>query len=689
MSCCCRSALFRPLKWLVPGHRLVFSRFAPSLGGLQCMSLEHDNDLSSTRQEPLHDDGGLKLAPEKSKPLETQNYLPFRRTYRRSRATNSSFITRLGTFLVALAAAFLVFLVKRYELDEVLVRVLGAEDHLQVYRTGAPSRTGHLSRDYAICTRTKGGIYTLEERGNDPEWAERTQCLVVDKHGTIAATGSIDEIKTTHPQLRPRFLPSGSTVVPGLVDSHVHLMEYGWSRSLNLEGTKSVDEVVQRVRDYILARPLVHDEEWIEGVGWDQNLWENWPGGFPTHDILDADPVLRGKPIILFRIDLHAMWINGRALELCGKLPDKAEGGEIIRNGATGKPTGVFLDNAQLLVPRPQWSQAQMREFVQKGFKDVLKYGVTAVHDAMTRDIAVKFYRMLADQGELPIRMHLMGYMDVGYWNGTERFDHYGPHQRLHLRSIKMVADGAIGSWGAAMYEPYTDNPSTSGFFVVSEQDLKDFIPRYLEEGWQVNVHCIGDRANGEVLDIMESALRGHNAHKVRLRIEHAQILRPNDILRMAKLGIIASVQPKQATSDMVYADARLGERVKSAYAYQTLLKTGARIALGSDMPVESPNPLVTFHAAIARVNATGGSPHGPDGWYPDEKLTRMQALRGMTTDAAYASFSENEVGELVPGKKADFVVLDRDIMTVDAQDILQTNVLATVVDGAVQYGAL
>ncbi|KAG8802221.1 hypothetical protein FRC17_006463 [Serendipita sp. 399] len=251
-----------------------------------------------------------------------------------------------------------------------------------------------------------------------------------------------------------------------------------------------------------------------------------------------------------------------------------------------------------------------------------------------------------------------------------------------------MVADGAIGSWGAAMYEPYSDNPSTSGFFVVSEQDLKDYIPRYLNDGWQVNVHCIGDRANGEVLDIFEASLKARDVRALRPRIEHAQILRPQDIGRMARLGLIASVQPKQATSDMVYADARLGERVKSSYAYQSLLRAGGRITLGSDMPVESGNPLVTFHAAVTRVDAKGDSPQGPGGWYPEEKLTRMQTLRGLTLDAAYASFSEHEVGTVEVGKRADFVVLDRDIMAIDGQDILDTKVLATVVDGVVQFGS-
>ncbi|PVF96395.1 hypothetical protein CPB86DRAFT_807752 [Serendipita vermifera] len=560
---------------------------------------------------------------------------------------------------------------------------------------GVPDSEG-VRKEYAICTRQRRGLYTVDGVLDSDEDGV-TQCLVVDEHGMIANVGNIDNIKASHPHIRPRFLPKNAIVVPGLVDSHVHFLEYGWSRALNLDGLKGVEDVVTAVRKYILERDIQRNSdqalqkplEWIEGVGWDQNKWDNWKGGFPTHDMLDADPVLRGKPIILFRTDLHAVWLSGRALELCGELPTEVEGGEIIRD-ENGKPTGIFLDNAQTLVPRPPWSDRQMRSYFKTAVHEVLRLGITAVHDAMTREPVIDFYKRIADEGVLPIRMYLMAFRDSGYWgDDVPKFHHYGKDQRLHLRSVKLLSDGAIGSWGAAMYEPYTDNPSTSGFFVMSLKDLQHDIPQYIERGWQVNVHCIGDKANGEVLDVFEKALKNKDTNALRPRIEHAQILRPQDIQRFAKLNLIASVQPKHATSDMVYADARLGDRVKSSYAYRSFIDTGARIALGSDMPVESPDPLVTFHAAVTRVNATGDSPQGPGGWYPEQKLTKMQTLKGMTLDAAYASFTEHEVGNLVVGKRADFVVLDKDIMKIDAQEILDTKVLATVVDGIVQYGAL
>ncbi|KAG8797564.1 hypothetical protein FRC17_007705, partial [Serendipita sp. 399] len=353
----------------------------------------------------------------------------YRRVQRSQTAPTA--LSRIGTLAVTLIAVFFVFVAKRYDLDEVL-GYLGLEPMgtaSELFRPGAPSSDGTLGKGYTICTRQRSGIYTVE-RGED-EGAEipvRSQCLTVGQEGIITHVGSIDSVKASHPGARVRFLPPKAIIVPGLVDSHVHLLEYGWSRTLNLEGTRSPAQVVERVKEYILSRPSLTGEEWIEGVGWDQNLWDGWSGGFPTHDILDADPILRGRPIILFRVDLHAVWLSGRALELCGELPEKPEGGEIIRDH-DGKPTGVLLDNAQLLVPRPDWSESQMREYFQRGTKDLLEWGVTAVHDAMSRDVAVKFYQKMADEGSLPLRVHLMGYMDAGYWNGTKAFHHYGVHQ--------------------------------------------------------------------------------------------------------------------------------------------------------------------------------------------------------------------------------------------------------------------
>ncbi|KIM26511.1 hypothetical protein M408DRAFT_180844 [Serendipita vermifera MAFF 305830] len=555
----------------------------------------------------------------------------------RNRVTKDLIISRLGTFLLALLAASVVLLTKRYDLESLIGSAIGQKWTGDTLSNSQDSQ-GTPMREYAVCTRHKSGIYTVEESSVSSEETSETrttQCLVVGIDGIILSTGSIDSIKESHPSIRPTFLPKHAIVVPGLVDSHTHIMEYGWSRALNLDGATGVQDVISRVREYVLKKEAegmrFDDTTWIEGVGWDQNKWPGWTGGFPTYKDIEADPVLRGKPIILFRIDLHAVWVSKRVLELCGKLPETVDGGEIIVD-TDGKATGVFLDNAQLLIPRPDWSVAQMREFYQRTMQDVLSLGLTAVHEASTIEPMIKVYKMIAEEGGLPVRMHLMAHKPIGYLgDDIERFDHFGKHKRLHLRSVKLITDGAIGSWGAAMYEPYSDNPSTSGFMLISTETLRHDIHKYLEGGWQVNTHCIGDRSNGILLDIFEDALRGRDVQVLRPRIEHAQIFRPDDLKRVGELGLIASVQPKHATSDMVYANARLGDRVKTSYAYRSLIESGARIALGSDMPVESANPLVTFHAAVTRVNATGQSPQGPGGWYPDQKLTRHQALKGMS----------------------------------------------------------
>jgi len=283
--------------------------------------------------------------------------------------------------------------------------------------------------------------------------------------------------------------------------------------------------------------------------------------------------------------------------------------------------------------------------------------------------------------------------MSDEYWGfQIERLINYGKHRRLTIRSIKIIADGALGSWGAALLKPYSDKPENSGAMLLKTGTLSKLVTQFWKDGWQVNIHCIGDRANHEVLDIFESIIEGTNKANVtewRPRIEHAQILTQDDLKRVGRLGVITSVQPTHATSDMWYAEERLGpKRIKGAYAYRTLLEVSPNhiLPLGSDFPIEGVNPLLGFYAAVTRLSIDGTSPHGDGGWFPEERLTREQTLKGMTLDAAYASFSEEWLGSLTPGKKADFVVLDRDIMTVPTEEILQTKVLATFIDGKPSY---
>jgi len=306
----------------------------------------------------------------------------------------------------------------------------------------------------------------------------------------------------------------------------------------------------------------------------------------------------------------------------------------------------------------------------------------------------ISFLKKMSAEGKLPIRLYLMGNVpSENYW-GTQipRLLNFGRHGRLNIRSIKLYTDGALGSWGAALLAPYSDKPETSGIMRSTPKALSTLVRQFWKDGWQVNIHCIGDRANKIVLDIFQDIIESESVNVTdwRPRIEHAQIMQTSDLERAGQLGVITSVQPTHATSDMWYAESRLGPaRLKGAYAYQSQLQasTSKVLPLGSDFPIEGVNPLLGFYAVVSRLSVEGESPHGKGGWYPEQRLTRAQALKGMTLDAAYASFAEKDLGSLTAGKKADFVILDHDIMTVPYSEILSTTVQATVVDGSLAYG--
>ncbi|CAE6419130.1 unnamed protein product, partial [Rhizoctonia solani] len=357
--------------------------------------------------------------------------------------------------------------------------------------------------------------------------------------------------------------------------------------------------------------------------------------------------------------------------------------------------TGIFLDNAMMLIDdaKPQWTDAQRLRFFRRTVTDALAVGLTTIHDAATYVPDINFFKKMAIEGKLPLRLYLMGHVSSDtYWgaqlpNITTAESADG---RLMLRAIKIFGDGALGSWGSALLEPYSDRPDTTGILRVSPEVLRNLIVDFYKNGWQVNTHCIGDRANKIVLDAYEEVLKGSTDTDRRLRIEHAQILTLDDLKRMGRLGVIASVQPTHATSDMGYAETRLGpERIKGAYAWRTLIENGATVATGSDFPVEGINPLLGFYAAVTRLAPDGTSPHGPGGWYPEQRMTRHEALRGMTSQAAYASFQEHKVGRIAKGLRADVTILSQDIMTVRADQILEAVVAATLIDGRVVYGKL
>ncbi|KAG6878550.1 hypothetical protein C0993_004449 [Termitomyces sp. T159_Od127] len=369
-------------------------------------------------------------------------------------------------------------------------------------------------------------------------------------------------------------------------------------------------------------------------------------------------------------------------------FPDEVDGGVIIRDDA-GNPTGVFLDNAQELLRQPEPTEADLFRRFRLAVKDAHASGLTSIHDAGLDPASLAFFKRQVEVGTLPIRIYGMSFFDENqeYWGNTTKPIIGAGKDRLTARSVKIFADGALRTGGAALYEPYADNPSTAGFMRLDTDVLLNYIPKFLQDGWQVNVHAIGDRANGIVLDAFEASLKGANVTALRPRLEHAQIMTTEDMKRLGRLGVIASIQPTHAISDMWYAQDRLGpDRVKLLYAFRSLIDSGARITLGSDFPVESMNPLFGFYAAITRLSLIGTSPHGSDGWFPEQRITRQEALRGMTIDPAYASFSEKTLGSLEIGKRADYVVLSQDIMVVPPKDILATKVLATALDGEVVY---
>jgi predicted amidohydrolase YtcJ len=354
--------------------------------------------------------------------------------------------------------------------------------------------------------------------------------------------------------------------------------------------------------------------------------------------------------------------------------------------------TGMLLDNAQELIKQPRLLEDDLLRRFNSAIEQAVKFGLTSIHDAGLDPVSLNFFKKEAQRRTLPIRIYGMSYFDENgeYWGNTTKPFIASGDERLTARSVKIFADGALRTGGAALFEPYADNPVTSGLMRLDKEVLFKYIPLFLRDGWQVNVHAIGDRANSIVVDAFEASLNGANVTALRPRLEHAQIMTKSDMLRLGKLGVIASIQPTHAISDMSFAEDRLGpERVKNLYAFRSLIQSNARITLGSDAPVESLNPLAGFYAAITRLSPNGSSPHGPNGWFPEQRLTREEALRGMTIDPAYASFTESILGSLEVGKRADFVVLSQDIMTIPPNKILSTDVLATAVDGALVYGAI
>jgi predicted amidohydrolase YtcJ len=483
----------------------------------------------------------------------------------------------------------------------------------------------------------------------------------------------------------------GATVLPGIIDAHAHLLGLGYMlQSANVAGAASYQEVVDRVKARAKdAKPGV----WIRGRGWDQTRWETKE--FPTHELLSR--AFPNNPVVLERIDGHAVLANAKAMELAHISAATAEpsGGRILKL-ASGLPSGVFVDNATNLIERaiPAPTTEQTRRAVLAAIEECNRWGLTGIHDPGVDAKTIAIYEELAKAGRYNLRNYVM-LSDPGEPTAAVTLSNpylrRGPQSALYdghlwIRAIKLYADGALGSRGAALLAPYTDDPTNSGLLVSPPAHIEAWAETALRRGFQVNVHAIGDRGNRIALDAFQSALRRVPKADHRFRVEHAQVLSQQDIPRFAKLGVIPSMQATHQTSDMRWAESRVGpERIRGAYAWRSLLNTGVIIPNGTDFPVEEVNPLLTFHAAVTRQDPAN-SPVG--GWYPDQKMTREEALQSMTIWPAYAGFQESMLGSLTPGKYADFVVLDRDIMRVPDTEILGARVISTWIGGKRVYEA-
>ncbi len=524
-------------------------------------------------------------------------------------------------------------------------------------------------------------IYTV-----DP--AQPTAEALAVRGERILMVGTDAQVLGAYPEAE-RLDAGGRAVVPGLIDAHAHLMGQGMAMlQVDLVGTGSVAEILARMQDFERTLP---PEAWLTGRGWDQNDWPAAADGthpFPTRADLDA--AFPERPVWLRRIDGHAAWANTAALEAVGMemltAMDDPEGGKIQRN-AQGRPTGVFVDAAMSIVggrvPSPE--PHQLDQALPLAIGEAKRLGLTGVHDAGVDLATVSRYRRAIDDGRFDLRLY-------GMIGGTGRtFDHFcenGPlldyGGLLTVRAVKFYIDGALGSRGAALLADYSDEGGNAGLLMQPPEAFSETVAQAFRCGFQVNTHAIGDRGNRVALDAYEHALRTLGRSVGRHRIEHAQVVALEDIPRFAGLGVIASMQPTHATSDMYWAADRVGpERVRGAYAWRAFLEAGARLAFGSDFPVEQVDPLLGFYAAVTRQDADGW-PEG--GWYPDQRLTREEALRAFTLDAAYAAFQDDDLGSLEPGKYADFVLLSRDIMTIPAGEILEAEVVATYLGGEKVY---
>lgn len=518
--------------------------------------------------------------------------------------------------------------------------------------------------------------YTLDSDGNLLQF---TNMLVED--GVITAIGT----KLDNPEQKDIEIKdlANKTILPGLIDSHGHILRLGATlQEVDLRGSSSEQEAANRVLEFVSGKGMGKKDEtntWIRGDGWNQELWANRQ--FPTKASLDK--LLSNNPVVLNRVDGHAIWVNSKALELAGVTKDSVSpaGGEIVKD-ADGEPTGLLIDNAEFLVTDiiPKASENELERQLSLASQHLLSLGVTSAHDAGISKQVRDFFISKAENNELKFRIYAMLAATDPNIIAMLKDGHYMDEQQfLSIRSVKAYGDGALGSRGAALIEPYSDDPDNYGLLVTAEERLPSLFNNIIGANFQLNFHAIGDRANRLALNQFAKTFELFPENNQRHRVEHAQVVAVEDIPLFKKYGIIPAMQPTHATSDMNMAEDRVGKaRLKGAYAWQTFLKQGSRIAFGSDFPVELANPFHGLHAAITRQDA---NQQPKDGWISSESVTRIQALKGFTLDAAYSGYQEEFIGSLEVGKKADFIVIDKDYFKVDESEIRDIEVLATYID--------
>ena len=508
---------------------------------------------------------------------------------------------------------------------------------------------------------------------------QQFQTLVFD-NGRVVATGG-PTLGANYPEAN-LIDGKGLTLLPGITDAHGHVSSLGYALlQIDLRGATSARQVSSLISKYAKEKPFLN---WIQGRGWNQVLW---PGQqYPTAPILDE--LVSDRPVWLERIDGHAGWANSKALALAGISANTISppGGEIIRD-QNGNPTGILIDNAMALVNQivPPPSDEEMAAALAVATSHLLSLGITSVHDAGVSGRENDYYRQLANSGNLDVRLYgMISSTDPELGRILSAGPSNDPLDLYSARSVKVYTDGALGSRGAALLEPYSDRASHSGLLLTSKEQLRAIFSLSIQAGFQVAIHAIGDKGNRIALDEVEHAYATIGGRKLRHRIEHSQVVALDDIPRFKSLDVIASMQPTHATSDMNMAEDRLGsDRLKGAYAWRSFLDQGSVLVSGSDFPIELANPFHGIHAAVTRQNQFD-EPYG--GWISKQAMTTEEAVRSFTIDAAWAAHQDKILGGLTEGKWADFILLDQDLFAIPVNELWKTKVAETWLAGKLVY---